>query len=221
MPGADAAGTGIGLLVIGTNHRTSPIALRDRFALVEAEMSAALEGLRGAGLGELALIATCDRVELVTTSDAGDRTAALFVELLAERTGLAAATIAAGLHRRGGAAARARYPRRPRPLRGAAAGPGRDGRADRRPVSPRRPRPPRGVRPAGARRAGGATLHLQSAAAGGVGRRAGRGRHRYRLARQRARRADRAASSRRLEAPPATAHLCHRRGDPGRCRVGG
>jgi len=105
MPGADAAGTGIGLLVIGTNHRTSPIALRDRFALVEAEMSAALEGLRGAGLGELALIATCDRVELVTTSDAGDRTAALFVELLAERTGLAPATIAAGLYRHEGAAA--------------------------------------------------------------------------------------------------------------------
>src|SRR5258708_6308986 len=90
MPGADAAGTGIALLVIGTNHRTSPIALRDRFALVEAELSAALEGLRGAGLGEAALIATCDRVELVTTSDDADRTAALFIELLAEPTGFAA-----------------------------------------------------------------------------------------------------------------------------------
>ena len=105
MPGADAAGTGIALLVIGTNHRTSPIALRDRFALVEAELSAALEGLRGAGLGEAALIATCDRVELVTTSDDADRTAALFIELLAERTGFAAATIAAGLYRHEGAAA--------------------------------------------------------------------------------------------------------------------
>jgi glutamyl-tRNA reductase len=105
MPGAAAAGTGIALLVIGTNHRTSPLALRDRFALVEAELSPALEGLRGAGLGELALMATCDRVELVTTSDDGDRAAMLFIDLLAERTGFAAAAVAAGLYRHEGEAA--------------------------------------------------------------------------------------------------------------------
>jgi glutamyl-tRNA reductase len=105
MPGADAAGTGIALLVIGTSHRTSPVALRDRFALVEAELSAALEGLRGSALGEAALIATCDRVELVTTSADGEQVAARFVALLAEHTGFAAPAIAAGLYRHEGAAA--------------------------------------------------------------------------------------------------------------------
>ncbi|HKW55550.1 MAG TPA: glutamyl-tRNA reductase, partial [Stellaceae bacterium] len=105
MPGADAAGTGIALLVIGTNHRTSPIALRDRFALVEAELSAVLEGLRGAGLGEAALLATCDRVELVTTSGDGEHAAACLVDLLAERTGFTAPDIKAGLYRHEGAAA--------------------------------------------------------------------------------------------------------------------
>ena len=105
MPGADAAGTGIALLVIGTNHRTSPVALRDRFALVEAELSATLEGLRGAALGEAALIATCDRVELVTTSADSEQAAARFVALLAERTGFAAPAIAAGLYRHEGVAA--------------------------------------------------------------------------------------------------------------------
>jgi len=105
MPGADTAGTGSPLLVIGTNHRTSAVALRDRFALVEAELAAALEGLRGAGLGEAALIATCDRVELVTTSGDGEQATARFVALLAERTGFPAPAIAAGLYRHEGAAA--------------------------------------------------------------------------------------------------------------------
>jgi len=105
MPGADAAGTGNALLVIGTNHRTSPVALRDRFALVEAELSAALDGLHGAGLGEAVLIATCDRVELVTTSIDSEQVAARFVTLLAERTGFPAPAIATGLYRHEGAAA--------------------------------------------------------------------------------------------------------------------
>jgi glutamyl-tRNA reductase len=105
MPGANAAGTGIALLVIGTNHRTSPVALRDRFALVEAELSAVLEGLRGAAFGEAVLIATCDRVELVTASADGEQIAARFVALLAERTGFAAPAIAAGLYRHEGMAA--------------------------------------------------------------------------------------------------------------------
>jgi len=105
MAGADAAGTGIALLVIGTNHRTSPVALRDRFALVEAELSAALEGLRGAAIGEAALIATCDRVELLTTGGDGEQAAARFIALLAERTGFAAPAIAAGVYRHEGTAA--------------------------------------------------------------------------------------------------------------------
>ncbi|HET7594355.1 MAG TPA: glutamyl-tRNA reductase, partial [Stellaceae bacterium] len=105
MPGADAAGTGSPLLVVGTNHRTSAVALRDRFALVEAELAAALEGLRGAGLGEAALIATCDRVELVTTSGDGEQATARFVALLADRAGFPATAIAAGLYRHEGTAA--------------------------------------------------------------------------------------------------------------------
>jgi len=105
MPGADTAGTGTALLVIGTNHRTSPAALRNRFALVEAELSSVLEGLRGAALGEAVLIATCDRIELVTTSADGEQAAARFVTLLAERTGFTAPAIAAGLYRHEGMAA--------------------------------------------------------------------------------------------------------------------
>ncbi|HEX7966919.1 MAG TPA: glutamyl-tRNA reductase, partial [Stellaceae bacterium] len=105
MPGADAAGTGIALLVSGTNHRSSPIELRDRFALVEADLATALERLRGTGLGEAALIATCDRVELVTTAGDAARAASVFAGLLAERTGFAADVVARALYRHEGPAA--------------------------------------------------------------------------------------------------------------------
>jgi glutamyl-tRNA reductase len=100
MPGASEAGTGIGLLVIGTNHKTAPQRLRDCFALVEADLAGALEELRGAGLGELALIATCDRVELVTTAGDAARAGGALATLLARRGGGDAA-----LYRHEGAAA--------------------------------------------------------------------------------------------------------------------
>ncbi|HZB92983.1 MAG TPA: glutamyl-tRNA reductase [Stellaceae bacterium] len=104
MPGADAAGTGIGLLVIGISHRTAPRELRDCFAAVEAELWAALEDLRGEGLGEAALIATCDRVELITTAADGTRAAEAFVALLARR-GAAAESARRALYRHEGEAA--------------------------------------------------------------------------------------------------------------------
>jgi glutamyl-tRNA reductase len=105
MPGTDTAGTGFGLLVIGANHRSSPLDLRDRFALVEGDLTAALEQLRGAGLGEAALIATCDRIELVTTAADADHAGRVLVSLLAERTGFGAQAIAASLYRHIGAQA--------------------------------------------------------------------------------------------------------------------
>lgn len=105
MTGAKEAGTGIGLLVIGTNHRTAPPALRDRFAVLEADQGAVLEHLAAAGLGEVVVIATCDRVELVTTAADAARAGAVFGALLAERTGIAAEAVAAALYRHDGAAA--------------------------------------------------------------------------------------------------------------------
>jgi len=105
MPGASEAGTGIALLVIGTNHRTAPPGLRACFAPVEADLAAALEELRAAALGEAALIATCDRVELVTTAGDAARAGMALAELLARRGGGPAAGIAASLYRHDGAAA--------------------------------------------------------------------------------------------------------------------
>src|SRR5205085_12145595 len=53
------------IVLIGLNHRTCPVALRERFAFSEARIPAALQLLRDSGLADEAVIlSTCNRVEL-------------------------------------------------------------------------------------------------------------------------------------------------------------
>lgn len=53
------------IVVIGLNHRSAPVALRERFAFAEAALPVTLERLRAAGIAEEAVIlSTCNRVEI-------------------------------------------------------------------------------------------------------------------------------------------------------------
>ena len=53
------------LVVIGLNHRTSPVELRERFAFEEEKIPAALQFLNDHGLaGEAVIVSTCNRVEI-------------------------------------------------------------------------------------------------------------------------------------------------------------
>src|SRR6185437_12890557 len=65
----------------------------------------ALEDLRGSGLGEAALIATCDRVELLAATSDAPRAAAALSALLVRRGAAAPETVARALYRHEGAAA--------------------------------------------------------------------------------------------------------------------
>lgn len=102
MPGANAAGTGRLLLVIGVNHRSKPADLRDRFALFAADLDSALAELKASGLAEAMLLATCDRIELMS---ADPDAASLFAPLVSSRLGVAEKVIASALYRRDGRAA--------------------------------------------------------------------------------------------------------------------
>jgi glutamyl-tRNA reductase len=102
VPGAPRAGTGGGLLVIGINHRSTPRDLSDRFALIEAGLDAALDALKSRGLGEAVLLATCDRIELVSCNSAA---AEIFVPLIAARLGVADEAVSSWLYRLEGGAA--------------------------------------------------------------------------------------------------------------------
>jgi glutamyl-tRNA reductase len=58
------------ILVLGLNHRTAPVTLRERFAFAEARIPAALQIMRETGIADEAVIlSTCNRVEFyVVTS---------------------------------------------------------------------------------------------------------------------------------------------------------
>jgi len=58
------------LVFVGLNHRTAPIEIRDRLAIVPARLSAALTQAAGqTGLSEVVLLSTCNRSEVWTVAD--------------------------------------------------------------------------------------------------------------------------------------------------------
>jgi glutamyl-tRNA reductase len=76
------------LLVLGLNHRSAPVEIRERFACPEAAVPAALAALRQAGLAaEAVLVSTCNRVEwyLGVEGDAWAAARRLREQLLADR----------------------------------------------------------------------------------------------------------------------------------------
>jgi glutamyl-tRNA reductase len=64
------------LVVIGLNHRTSPVELRERFAFAEERIPAALQSLSDSGLaGEAVIVSTCNRVEIYAVTSLEPATA--------------------------------------------------------------------------------------------------------------------------------------------------
>jgi glutamyl-tRNA reductase len=64
------------LFILGLNHRTAPVAVRERLAYADADIPQALSGIkqRVSSVSEVAIVSTCNRVEMVGV--AGDPSAA-------------------------------------------------------------------------------------------------------------------------------------------------
>src|SRR6185437_1834252 len=59
-------------VVIGVNHRTAPVEVREQFAIPEARLPEAVKALTGChGVEEGMIVSTCNRVEILarTSSD--------------------------------------------------------------------------------------------------------------------------------------------------------
>ncbi len=69
---SETAGTRRRPLVVGANHRTSSLGLRDRLFVEDADVPAMLAALRAAGIEEALVLSTCDRVEVQAASDTAD-----------------------------------------------------------------------------------------------------------------------------------------------------
>ena len=60
------------IVVVGLNHETAPVAVREAMAFPKDELGRALERVRQeAGLGEAMILSTCNRVEVYGRSEKG------------------------------------------------------------------------------------------------------------------------------------------------------
>ncbi len=90
--------------VTGLNHRRAPVEIRERLAVAEASLPAALSELRRAMRAEeLVILSTCNRVELYAAHAGAAPSAEEIAPMLAARSGLAAAYLAPALYQHRGA----------------------------------------------------------------------------------------------------------------------
>ena len=90
------------LLAVGLNHKTAPVELRERLAFGTDDLRAALASLRArAGLGELMVVSTCNRVEVYAAGPSWARGAELVLQGLAELRGVSLSELQAHTFVRG------------------------------------------------------------------------------------------------------------------------
>lgn len=90
-------------IVVGANHQSSSLALRDRLFVEDAEIPRFLSDVRAQGIEQAVVASTCDRVDVfaVVPAAAGDDdTAARLVDVLARRAGSEPLTLTAELYQR-------------------------------------------------------------------------------------------------------------------------
>lgn len=84
--------TAMQLCIIGLNHRTTPLEVRERFSIPADLLPQALAELKsGAGLDEVVVLSTCNRLEVYGVSSSGTVSAELVLEVLSRVKGARAA----------------------------------------------------------------------------------------------------------------------------------
>jgi glutamyl-tRNA reductase len=89
------------LLIVGVNHRTAPVAVRERLAYADQQIVTALGRLRerAPALAEAALISTCNRVEIIGVASDPVRAGDEAVGFLAADREVDSALFASALYR--------------------------------------------------------------------------------------------------------------------------
>ena len=89
------------LIIFGLNHRTAAVAVRERLAYADAEIVAALRRLRerAPSLAEVAILSTCNRVEIVAVASDPARAAEEIAEFVAADRAVERAAFEAAIYR--------------------------------------------------------------------------------------------------------------------------
>jgi glutamyl-tRNA reductase len=92
------------LIVLGVNHQTAPVDVREKVAVGDAQLAATLQALQNVeGVEEAALVSTCNRTEIY--AQVRDGSESVVVDWLAHSNGLAPDSLATYLYRHDGDAA--------------------------------------------------------------------------------------------------------------------
>lgn len=87
------------LLVTGVSHKTAPVEVRERLAFREESLPAALADLKSRdGVTEAMILSTCNRVEIMLTTDDAVDPHSVIEAFLAERKSIDASSLAAHLY---------------------------------------------------------------------------------------------------------------------------
>ena len=89
------------LFIVGINHRTAPVAVRERLAFAEADIAAALRRLKlhAPAVAEAGLVSTCNRVEVLGVATDVAAAANQTLEFLAADRGVEASAFSAAVYR--------------------------------------------------------------------------------------------------------------------------
>lgn len=99
MAPLDSGLSSMPIAVIGANHRSAPIEVRERFAIGRSETPSVLANLVDTGVSrEAVLLSTCNRTELYVSLADLDRGDAAFRDVLAGRLGTAPETLSGYLY---------------------------------------------------------------------------------------------------------------------------
>lgn len=92
-------------VVVGANHRSASLGLRDQLFVDDSGVADFLVGLKARGLYEVLVLSTCDRVEVWAGHHDGDMATSLICEAYGARAGLSPAALAGQLYTHVGEAA--------------------------------------------------------------------------------------------------------------------
>ena len=91
------------LLLTGVSHKTAPVEVRERLAFREESLAGALGALKGrVGVSEAVILSTCNRVEIVLTTEDSADPQAIVDAFLAEQKAVSPPTIEPHIYRRQG-----------------------------------------------------------------------------------------------------------------------
>lgn len=86
------------IVIVGANHRSSSLTLRDQMFVDDAAVPGFLAALRAAGLSQAAVLSTCDRVEVLCVHSEPPVAEAIVTKAFADRAGVEAANLAGQLY---------------------------------------------------------------------------------------------------------------------------